>query len=648
MRKLFYILLFLPLLCSAENRQSKVDSLQLILAHAHLDTNNVLSRIELSTQLYEMDSYSEAMEQVLEAKALSDKLGFKSGIASSLRRIGAIQTEIGKYPQAIESLLSSLHIYESIKSAEKIASVNNSLGTTYYFMHNYKMALEYYFKAYAYKNRDALTCANLGMVYGESGDFVLAKHFLSQALDIYQATNNQNGISLMLNNIGCIYEYELSYKNALEYYFKALKIKETIKDYKGMSECLGSIGDVFLKTNKHLLALKYETECLSISRKIGYLNNISITENKISEIYTALHQCDKALEHYKLFTIAKDSMFNEENTRKTVSSEKDFEFQKKEELLKAEQDKKDAISIEVKERQRIIIYSISGGLFLVLLLVIFIFRGYKQKQKSNIFLEEKNKIIIEKNKEITDNINYAKRIQDAVMTPTSQIKEHLPSSFLLNKARDIVSGDFVFMEIYKGEIIVAVADCTNHSVSGSLMTILCHNLLSEAVTLGINAPADILNYVNSTISKKFHQTDGNTKKESDIVKDGMDLVLIKLDLENMKYQFAGAYNPLLIVRNNELIEIKADKLQMGQTKIPYNNNYGTLQKNDIIYMSSDGYADQFSSNGKKFMKKRFKELLISISETPITEQCLILEETIESWKSRCEQTDDILVMGIKI
>ena len=623
---------------NAENRQHLIDSLQSRLKTPLNDTTRANILNDISGYLIDMGKYDEAMSYAIQGKTISERVNFKTGISSAFRKIGGIALQQGEYAKSLENFLQSVKIGNSNEQF----FANRGIGTVYYYQRDYDSALEYLFKSYNYNKHDGYTCSFIGNVYLDKRDYSYAFSYYTKSLECYTELGDENGISAMMNSIGTIYEYENKNDSALVWYFKSLKIKQKVGDYQGICDALGGIGDVYFKQKKYSTSIKNQLECLELSKKIGYLISIKLTEQKLSEIYEQLGDKGKSFDHYKQYIIMRDSMFNEENTKNMVRTEMNFKFQKKEELAKYEQDKKDAIKqqeLKNQRTQRNIFIVVSG---IVLCFSIFLFLIFKKTQR------QKNIIQLHK-KEITDNICYAKRIQDAVMTPLSTIQENLPNSFVLNMARDTVSGDFLFLERYNNEIIVAVADCTNHSVSGAMMSILCNNLLGEAITHGNHIPSDILNYVNTTISKKFHQTEkDSTKKELDIVKDGMDVAIIKIDLINMTYQYSGAYNPLLIVRNNQILEIKADKLQLGQTKEKYKNNEGELQKDDMLYMSSDGYADQFSSSGKKFMKKKFKELLVSINQKHTSEQKSTLEQTICQWKNGYEQTDDILVMGIKI
>jgi serine phosphatase RsbU (regulator of sigma subunit) len=256
--------------------------------------------------------------------------------------------------------------------------------------------------------------------------------------------------------------------------------------------------------------------------------------------------------------------------------------------------------------------------------------------------------ILDKNERINDSIKYAKRIQDAVMPSTDYLDEILPDYFILNKPRDIVSGDFYWVGHKEHKLIVVAADSTGHGVPGAFMSMLGVSLLNEVTSTGEHKSAGtILNEVRLKIKKSLKQTG-----ERDEQKDGFDMALCIIDLENNKLEFAGAYNPLYLIRNHDLIEIKADKMPVGihiKERGLFTTHETNLQSNDKIYMFSDGYIDQFGGDkGQKFKTKAFKELILSVREKPVEMQKNILLETFENWKGNYDQVDDLLVFGIKI
>jgi len=254
------------------------------------------------------------------------------------------------------------------------------------------------------------------------------------------------------------------------------------------------------------------------------------------------------------------------------------------------------------------------------------------KQKEEI--EGQNKKISELYEEVTDSIKYAKGLQEAILPPKEFIQSVLPNSFILYKPKDIVSGDFYWVEEKNNKIYFAAVDCTGHGVPGAFMSIVGYNALNEALRNN-DQPGEILDSLNKGISKTLHNNAMGAKN-----KDGMDLALCCFDPKTNELEYAGAYNPLYILRNSEINQIKAHK---------YATHLIKLKKGDYIYIFSDGYADQFGGpKGKKFMYKRFRDYILTLNGKKMEEQKDYLNTTIEDWKGSLEQIDDILVIGMEV
>ncbi len=252
-------------------------------------------------------------------------------------------------------------------------------------------------------------------------------------------------------------------------------------------------------------------------------------------------------------------------------------------------------------------------------------------------------------KHVTDSIKYAKRIQEAILPPDSLVKRVLPNSFVLYKPKDIVSGDFYWMDEKNGKSMYAAVDCTGHGVPGAFMSIVGYNLLKHVVNSNDSTtPSEILDRLNEGVSETLHHG-----HEDSQAKDGMDISFCAIDFKKLELQYAGAYNPLYLIRDGQLIQTKADKfpigLFLGEEKKKFKNHIVQLQKGDSIYIFSDGYADQFGGpNGKKFMANHFRDLLMQVHNEPIDKQKEVLNKTIEEWRGPLDQVDDILVIGVKI
>lgn len=260
---------------------------------------------------------------------------------------------------------------------------------------------------------------------------------------------------------------------------------------------------------------------------------------------------------------------------------------------------------------------------------------------------ERTKKIESQRKELTDSIQYASRIQSALLPQTEELDKHLPSYFILNKPRNIVSGDYYWLAHKDDKVYVAVADCTGHGIPGAFMSILGLAHLNEIINQTTILRADeILNRLRSMVIKSLHQTG-----RFDETRDGMEIALSVVDFKKQKIQYSGAFRPLYLLRANEILEFKGDSMPIGiyhDEELSFNNEELNLQEDDIIYMFSDGYVDQLGGpNRKTFKSRNFKQLLLTIHKKPIDEQKEILENEFDAWKREIEQIDDIMVMGIR-
>jgi len=268
--------------------------------------------------------------------------------------------------------------------------------------------------------------------------------------------------------------------------------------------------------------------------------------------------------------------------------------------------------------------------------LIFIVNRLRHTRRQKLIIEEKNK-------EITDSITYAKRIQSAILPPNRIVKEYLKDSFILYKPKDIVAGDFYWLEHKDDKILFAAADCTGHGVPGAMVSVVCNNGLNRSVREhGLSDPGKILDKTREIVIQEFE------KSEEDVM-DGMDIALCSLK-DNM-LQYAGAHNPLWIIRKGEILETKADRQPIGKYSLtePFTTHDIELQNGDTIYIFSDGYVDQFGGEkGKKFKSKAFKELLLSLQNKTMADQRLYLDETFEAWRGKIEQIDDMTVLGLRV
>ncbi|MEO5643563.1 MAG: SpoIIE family protein phosphatase [Bacteroidia bacterium] len=331
-------------------------------------------------------------------------------------------------------------------------------------------------------------------------------------------------------------------------------------------------------------------------------------------------------------------------------AEKESVYQKEKNKHEIDNLKKDAeIDALAISRTNFLVAFLIAVVFIVLFAILLMLKRNRTKQLANDKLERQNAEITIQKKSITDSINYAKRIQDSILPPESQIKRVLPNSFILYEPKDVVSGDFYWLDIRDNLSIFAAVDCTGHGVPGALMSVVGFNLLNQAVNeMGLTKPSEIIHHLDYGVNKLLRQSDGG-----ETVKDGMDLALCTYDASTKKLQFAGAFNPAYIISKGEFIQLRPDKFPIGinadGVTDTYTNHEFQLTKGDMVYLFTDGYADQFGGPiGKKYKYTRFRDCLLKIHSLSCKEQMQILKKELVDWKGGLEQVDDILVIGLRV
>jgi len=297
-----------------------------------------------------------------------------------------------------------------------------------------------------------------------------------------------------------------------------------------------------------------------------------------------------------------------------------------------------------KQAHRNMYFVVTGLIIIIALIAIKLLRT---NRKNNKILKAQKEIIEEKNKDITDSINYAKRLQTAILPPKDLVNSILPEYFIIYQPKDIVSGDFYWVSHHDSKIMIAAVDCTGHGVPGALLSIVGHNAINQTVNeLGILQPSKVLDSMNTHIKKTLHQDKGSD------IRDGMDMALCTFDKTTNTLEYSGANNPLYVISEGKLTITKASKLTVGsmeEEKVePPVNHSIQLKKGDCFYIFTDGFADQFGGkDNKKFKTSRFQDLLISVNALPMLEQQNTIQKAFKEWIGKNEQVDDILVIGIR-
>ena len=604
--------------------------------------------------------YTKALYYQFKALRMDETQGEKKAIATDFGNIGSIYLSQGNYPKALDYYLKALKLSEELGDKNGMLMHLNNIGFVYTNLSDYPEAISYYLKALTFGNEledkkgisDIL--GGLGNVYVEQSNYPKALDYYNKCLKIDEELGDKKGMAMMLGNIGVAFDYQGDYTKAKDYYLKALEKNKELGDKNGIAVSLCNIGQLYITMGNYSKAEPYILDALAIDKEIGAKNEERVDEESLTELYEKMGKYKEAFNHYKSAIQLKDSIFSIENKKQLIKKELNFEYEKKQLAAKAEQDKKDAIVTEEKQKQKIVTVLVSLVLCLVVVFSIFLYNRFRTTKKQKLIIEQQKTLVDnayealhEKNNEVLDSINYAKRIQHSFLATTEVLDESLKEYFVFFKPKDIVSGDFYWADtLSNGNFILATADSTGHGVPGAIMSLLNITSLEKAIEHQTN-PAEILNHTRKTIIARLKK-DGSV----DGGKDGMDCSLLVFDFANKQLQIAAANNPIWIIRNNSLIEIKPDKMPVGKSDREMESfTLHTIElfAGDTIYTLTDGFPDQFGGpRGKKFMSKKLKELLIANVNFPILQQKEVIELTFKNWVGDLEQVDDICVIGIKI
>jgi serine phosphatase RsbU (regulator of sigma subunit)/tetratricopeptide (TPR) repeat protein len=597
--------------------------------------------------------------QLLEIEAIKRHNIYQQGVC--LRLKAQIQLYLGNLSKSSEYYFKALDKFKETKIASLISLAYSDIATISYYNENYKQATEYWKKSIELdelsgrKSRMSNNLSNLGLAYIEDGNMIKAETTLLKALSISTEINDEAAKASTYINLTKL-EYDRgNYKKAIEYNNLAAEYYESAKKYSNLANVYSNGAELARTGKEYKIALEYIDKAFETIKHTENKTNLYALYLNKAAIQYDLKDYKPAYDNLYNYINQKDSLVNIENQKNINELEKKYQLteRKKENALLNQQIKTQEI---YSSRMQITIGLIS---LIVVILAVTAFLVIKQNRAKNLInaeLFEKNNIInIQKNivedqhRDITDSIKYAKRIQEAILPPLNLWNKILPNSFILHLPKDVLSGDFYWIEETENYTYIAAADCTGHGVPGALISIVNFNLLNKAVLeKNLVTPSEILDAVNLWLTESLHQSYGKSA-----VRDGMDITLIAIDKHSNEVLFAGANNSIYVVSKDELKQIKGDKFPVGafiEDKIQkFSSKTFTVNKGDSIFLFSDGFADQFGGpKGKKYKYLQFQQKLISIINKTIYEQQISMKKEFIDWKGAHEQVDDVLVIGIKI
>jgi len=601
-------------------------------------------------------NYSESLRNHFQSLKLRKEIGDTKAQSTSYSNISIVYAMQANYSEALKYALIALKLKKTFATPKSMANSYGNLAGIYLALKIYSEAIKNYLEELKIRKdigdkRGVSRCyGNIGRILFEQKKYgdAIVKHM--EALKIAEEIDYKEEIVRAYNNLGIIYNEQKKYLEALNYSYKSLKLSEDLGLKSEIVISYLNIGDIKGKQKRFSEAIIAEEKALALATEIGALNEMKDAHGFLADINAENYDYKKAYFHHVQLKKLNDSIFNIENSKQIGDLKTSFEVEKKEVELKAkaeaEKEKLTAIAEKEKKQQQIVIYFVIAILLLVTVASGFLYNRFKITQKQKAIIEDQKQIVVEKNHEITQSIQYALRIQTAILPPISLFKSYLPNSFILYKPKDIVAGDFYWLEVVDDLVLFAACDCTGHGVPGAMVSVICHNALNRSVReFGLTNPAEILDKTALIVAENF-------SKSEERINDGMDISLCVFNPRTKVLNWSGANNPLFLIRKGELEEVKANKQPIGASDHigSFTNHTFELNTGDYIYIFSDGFADQFGgeSGEKKLTKKRFKNLLLEQQTVRISEQEEKLNEFILNYRKKIEQIDDVLVIGVQI
>ncbi len=597
------------------------------------------------------------------------------GEAYSLSNLGAIYDSKGEIDKALEYYFAAVKIRENLNSKLSLAQSYNNIAVLYNNQNDLANALKYHFHSLRIREQInnpsgvALAYNNIGTTYtnlvesklkGKKSipDSLIKKpyEYFNKSYLAFQKDNNEHGMAHSLFNLADLYvleadcyykkgtqEYDTLVNRAEKLFLRCYEIYNRTNEKEWLANTLNGLTNVYWRQNKNQKAQDVGEKAMTISQELGYPGTIQKSADILRHVYQSNRLFEKALQMSDLFHSMRDSVVNENNQKEALSKYFMYQSEKQEVITKAHQEKMQLEFQSKTKQQAIIIYFVIAGLIVVAIFSIFLYNRFKITKKQNEIIQQQKSIVEESRKEIVDSINYAKKIQYALLANKELLDRNLESYFVLFNPKDIVSGDFYWAAEHETNFYIAVCDSTGHGVPGAFMSLLSIGFLSEAIKeKNIQEPNKVFDYVRKRLIESI--TNENQK-------DGFDGILLRFNRNTNEITYAASNNRPVIISNNQLQNLNCDKMPVGKGERNEEFSINTIKasKGDIVYIYTDGYADQFGGEkGKKFKYKPLNELLLSISQKGLSVQKEILNNTFESWKGSLEQVDDVCIMGIKL
>ncbi len=610
--------------------------------------------------LLDKGNYEGAIICYKKVLSFSNQIEYASGIAKGYANLGVGYYLIGDYARAIDYYNEAIPKLEASNDSINLATITANLSAFYQLVGDFKMAIEVCNKSLSYINENdhvarSSISINLGRNYTELNEYSKALFYYKEALALSKPISHVRNMVSAYNNIGTSYVSLGYFNKGIENLETGLKLAAKHKMESDVAHLKFFIAKAY---NEHKFTRKaklFAEQSSMIADSLKIMELMVDNYLLLGDIYTQLDDyssCNKVLlKHIQAKEAIQDEYYNNQLTEMEAKYKLDIKEKHIQLLLKDSLHKNEIVINQLNElswKQKESNYLILGGVLLILGILLVAYFLVKYKKVNKLIFAQKNKVehqksIIEiKNRDITDSIKYAERIQKTMLPADGLIEQSLKESFVLYKPKDIVAGDFYWLEKKNDAVLFAVADCTGHGVPGAIVSVVCNNALNRSVRqYGLTKPDDILNKTRDIVVDAFSQNED--------VRDGMDAALCSI--KDNKLYYAGANNPLWLFRSGELEIFQSDRQPVGryEHEKPFSSQEIDLIKGDTVYIFSDGYADQFGGlKNKKFKSTQLKRLLLSIQDKNLDQQKEILSKEFDKWRGNYEQMDDVCIMGVRV
>ncbi|OJJ17847.1 hypothetical protein BKI52_28730 [marine bacterium AO1-C] len=643
---------------------------------------------------YEQDDYPKAL--ALLHKSIKTRQGIiNENISYAYILIGRILNKQGNYTRALQKLQEGLTLSEKTGNRTSYFYISSTIGNIHEEQGNYSIALRLYQKTLTFCKQEKKMMGigaiynQIGVVHQKLGNQAEALKMHQKGLLISRKAREKKNIMIALANIGKIALEQNKTASAFEYLREALKMGLKANFKAELAQVYANLGQAYYNQKNYLQAQLHLEKSLQLAREVGIPSALKDAAEQLIKVYKTTGQYQQALVQYELFKKMSDSLFNESNTKKLTRIEAQYEFDREKDSLRAlEASKRQVLDAQIKSQTANKRAALLGlGLTALLLVVLAIFYRFKQQNNRRLtqsnsqlseandllseqqekiisqneelqqqqeeilsqqeFVEQKNKELSQINLMVSQSIRSAQTIQEAILPQKDKFHHIFADHFIINRPKDVVSGDFYWLHKTIDKIILVVADCTGHGVSGAFMTLIGANLLDKIIKVQqIDDPAEILTRLHLEVLEALKQKETQNNN-------GMDAVVIAVEnlLGEIKLDFAGAKNNLLVWSAGELQELKGARKAIGgyqSESLFFESSHITLQQGDLIYLGSDGMEDQNNAKRRKFSRKRIKSLIQDSWHLTLSDQRQRLEAALDAHKKDEPQRDDILWIGLKV